>query len=97
MSKIQASIEELAETLQSKNQDYKIDTEFSNFEFAAGYAGVSVEEVLLIQVAIKVSRLASLIKKRKYGETPNNEPILDTWKDLAGYSVIGHANEKGNA
>jgi hypothetical protein len=77
---------ELEATLQSKNEDYRIDSEFSNFEFAADVAGLLPEDVLTIQVGIKLGRLKGL------QEDPNNESRLDTLKDLAGYAIIFYAH-----
>lgn len=77
---------ELETTLQSKNQDYRIDGEFSNFEFAADVAGLLPVDVLTIQVGIKLGRLKGL------QEEPNNESRLDTLKDLAGYAIILYAH-----
>ena len=76
---------ELNEVLESKNADYKIDGEFSNFEMAADLAGLTVEEVILTQIGIKLGRLKGL------PDDPRNESRLDTIKDLAGYAVILYA------
>lgn len=85
-SYISRALESLILTLKSKNDDYKIDGEFSNFEFAADVvAGVSPEVVMLTQLGIKLGRLQGLPKN------PNNESRLDTYKDLAGYAVILYA------
>lgn len=88
MSYIQRAIEEIGETLSSKNQDYRVDGEFSNFEYAAQVSGVtdlSVETVILTQLGIKLGRLKGL------PDDPANESRLDTYKDLAGYAVILYA------
>lgn len=84
---IQKAIEELALTLEGKNEDYRIDGEFSNFEYAAEVAGVPVEYVLLAQIGIKLGRLKGLGEKKFV----NNESVLDSHKDLAGYAVIAYA------
>ena len=76
---------DLEETLSSKNEDYKIDGEFSNFEFAGQVADLHPFDVMLTQIGIKLGRLKGLAKD------PNNEPKLDTFKDLAGYAVILYA------
>lgn len=86
MSYIQRATEELSETLSSKNQDYRIDGEFSNFEYAAQLAALSTDRVILAQVGIKLGRLEGL------QSTPNNESRLDTLKDLAGYAIILYAH-----
>lgn len=85
MSYVQRAIEELAETLQSKNEDYRIGGEFSNFEYAAEIAASSTTQVMLTQIGIKVGRLVGL------SDSPNNESFKDSVKDLAGYAVILYA------
>lgn len=74
----------LDRTLHAKNKDYRIDSEFSNFEFAAQMVGggMSPDEVMLTQIAIKLGRLQGL------PDDPRNESRMDTIKDLAGYAVI---------
>lgn len=85
MSYIEDAIIELERTLSSKNQDYKIDGEFSNFEYAAKVSGITTEQAILNQVGIKLGRLQGLPLD------PNNESRLDTVKDLAGYAIILYA------
>ena len=82
----------LDRTLHAKNKDYRIDSEFSNFEFAAQMVGggMSPDGVMLTQIAIKLGRLQGL------PDDPRNESRMDTIKDLAGYAVIlyGYALSK---
>lgn len=69
-----------------KNYDYAADTNpFSNFEEAAQYAGVSVDQVFKVLMGIKKARLDELTKA---GKTPNNESILDTYIDYTMYSAL---------
>lgn len=75
----------LSRTLDSKNEDYRIDGEFSNFEYAAELAGLNVTDVMLTQLGIKLGRLKGL------ADDPNNESRLDTVKDLAGYAILFYA------
>lgn len=82
---IPQAIEDLSVTLSGKNHDYKIDGEFSNFEFAANVADLLVEDVMLTQIGIKLGRLKGL------ADAPYNEGKLDTYKDLAGYAIILYA------
>ena len=86
---IEAACDELKDTLAGKNEDYRIDSEFSNFEYAAGFAGLAAQDVMLCQIGIKIGRLMGLTKE---GDTYNNESYKDTVKDLAGYLLIlyGH-------
>lgn len=91
-SYMQASAEALAETLASKNQDYAPTGEFSNFEKAAEIAKTSVQQVLLAQIAIKLTRIERLqvAQTERYGG-PLNESLKDSFLDLAGYATIAHA------
>jgi len=41
---------------------------------------------LIVRISDKVARLANLYRKNT---SPKNESVLDTWRDLVGYSVIG--------
>lgn len=82
---IDRAIEDLQETLASKNADYRIDGEFSNFEHAAESVGISVISTIMTQLFIKLGRLEGL------ADQPNNEARLDTYKDLAGYAIILYA------
>lgn len=79
---IKEALGRLDATLASKNEDYKIAGEFSNFEFAGQVAGVHPLDVMVTQIGIKLGRLKGL------AESPNNEARLDSFKDLAGYAVI---------
>lgn len=86
-SYIEDAIGDLKRTLASKNGDYRIDGEFSNFEFVSEVVGGDVVDAILTQIAIKLGRIKGL---RSSGQV-NNESIQDTYKDLAGYAVILHA------
>lgn len=85
ISAIERSLDEMCTILNSKNADYRIDGEFSNFEFAADIAGLNVVDVMLIQIGIKLGRL-----KGAEGSY-NNESAQDTIRDLAGYAIILNA------
>lgn len=79
------ALEELGTVLGQKNSDYKIDGEFSNFEFAGEIADLDPAIVMLTQIGIKLGRLKGL------PEDPQNESYQDTIKDLAGYAIILYA------
>lgn len=79
------AIDALNAVLTSKNQDYRIDGEFSNFEMAAALADTTPTKVMLTQIGIKLGRLHGL------SDSPNHEAVLDTYKDLAGYAIILYA------
>lgn len=85
---VQSALEDLSHNLASKNEDYRIDGEFSNFEHTAALVDTTPENVMLTQIGIKLGRLNGL---RRSGATPNNESLLDTYHDLAGYAVILYA------
>ena len=84
-SYIEYAISDLHDTLKSKNADYRIDGEFSNFEFAAEVAGIETVDAIATQVGIKLGRIKGL-------SDPNNEALLDSYKDLAGYAIILYAH-----
>lgn len=77
--------EEMEQVVTSKAHDYaKDDNVFSNFEFAAEVAGISVEQEFAVMIATKVARLRELLG----GKVPNNESIDDTLLDLANYAAL---------
>lgn len=84
------ALEDLGVTLGQKNSDYKIDGEFSNFEFAGQAAGIPPRRVMMAQVGIKLGRIQGILSSTR---TINNESLLDSFKDLAGYAVILYAYE----
>lgn len=77
--------------LAGKNEDYRINGEFSNFEFAAQVANVSTETVMMVMIGIKLGRLMGS-SKNNY----NNESAGDTIMDLAGYANILNAFKNYN-
>ena len=90
-SYIQKVAEELAITLSRKNKDYAPTDEFSNFRMAGNLAGLTEWDAILIQIGIKFSRLQSLVAEG-VGRA-EYEGVRDTLMDLAGYCVIGAANQ----
>lgn len=88
---------EFEEIHNAKSADYaEDDNVYSNFEFAANYAGITVEQAFMVLLGVKVARMKELQK----GKTPNNESLLDTYKDHAIYAailtayVISHSKEE---
>ena len=76
----------MARTHDLKNADYAEDgNPYSNFEFAAEFAGVSVEQVFDVLIGVKQARLHVLTKP---GKTPNHESIDDTRLDQAVYVTL---------
>lgn len=86
--KYHAALKELADLHDKKSQDYA-DTGagkwYTNFEEAAATAGISVEEVFMALIGVKLARLRELKKK---GLTPQNESVQDSRKDLANYAIL---------
>lgn len=79
----------LGDTLGSKRSDYSTGDEFGNFEGAADVASIKVEDVMLAQVGIKLGRIKNL---RDSEDTPHYEPLLDSYRDLAGYAILAYAH-----
>jgi len=88
-SNIGLALDNLKRTLQTKNSDYKLNSEFSNFYFAADVAGTSAHDVILGQIGIKIGRIKGLLQKN--GDDINHEALLDSYQDLAGYAIILYA------
>jgi hypothetical protein len=78
-------IEKVKATHESKSHDYASDNNvFSNFEYAAQVAGITVDQVFMTLIGVKLARLIELLS----GKTPKNESIDDTFLDLTCYSAI---------
>lgn len=88
-SDIARALENLAKTLTSKNHDYKLGSEFSNFYFAADVAGTNPHDIIMGQIGIKIGRIKGLLQKN--WEDVNHESLLDSYQDLAGYAIILYA------
>lgn len=75
---------ELVELHDRKSHDYaNKDNPFSNFEFAAQYAGVTVGQVFDVLIGIKIARKMELNNK-----DPLNESRKDTEQDMTNYHLI---------
>jgi hypothetical protein len=80
---IKREFDEAYGLVEGKAHDYaEDDNVFSNFEFAAAAAGISVEQVFLTLIGVKVARLGQLVGNDK---VPNNESIDDTVLDGMNY------------
>jgi len=89
VSPIRHAVYELLDVLSSKNKDYSSGGDFWNFEFAAEFAGdLTTHDVIMSQLGIKVGRIKTLLERE---DMPENEPLLDSFKDLAGYAIILYA------
>lgn len=73
---------------EAKSHDYSQDDNvFSNFEYAAKVSEIftdPVDRVFATMIAIKMARLAELLK----GKTPKHESIEDTVVDMVNYNAI---------
>lgn len=77
-------IRELIALHDKKSHDYaNKDNPFSNFEFAAQYAGVTVGQVFDVLIGIKIARKMELNNK-----DPLNESRADTEQDMTNYHLI---------
>lgn len=69
-----------------KNEDYASENNpYSNFEFAANFAGVTVDQVFDVLIGVKQARLNELTAK---GKTPKNEAVQDSRIDQAVYTAL---------
>lgn len=85
--------EELISIVTSKAHDYADDDNvYSNFEGAAHLANITVDQVFMVLIGVKVERLRQLME----GKEPNHEAIKDTRLDLANYAALweGYAQEQ---
>ena len=80
-----AVFDRMRDTVKSKANDYADDDNvYSNFENAARMANVTVDQVFMTLIGIKVERLRQLLE----GTVPNHEAIDDTRIDLANYAAL---------
>lgn len=83
------NLETMRQTHIKKNSDYAGEGgTYFNFEYAARVAEPftdPVDKVFATMLGIKLARLAIL---KRPGKKPNNEPVIDTQKDLATYATI---------
>lgn len=76
----------MGDTHDRKNADYAEDgNPYSNFEFAAQFAGITVQQVFDVLIGVKQARLLVLTKPSK---VPNHESIEDTRLDQAVYTAL---------
>ena len=86
--------EDAFEIMQKKNADYsQEDNPYSNFEFCAIAAGITVEQVFLVQLADKLARLRECVDKPV---AVVDETLIDTLKDMPNFCALlaGYINKK---
>lgn len=82
-----AVLGEMADLHDRKNHDYAEDNNpYSNFEYAAAHAGVTVQQVFDVMLGIKQARLRQLTVKDAI-----NESIRDSMIDRAVYAALAVA------
>jgi hypothetical protein len=82
-------LDEMEAIHERKNHDYASDSNpFSNFEFAARYAGVTVDQVFAVMQGIKQARILELTSA---GKAPNNESLNDSYQDASVYSALRYS------
>lgn len=88
-----AVLDRMRATVESKANDYADDGNvYSNFEGAALLANITVDQVFMVLIGVKVERLRQLMA----GKEPNHEAIDDTRIDLANYAALwqGYAEQE---
>jgi len=79
-------LDQLLKLHDAKSHDYATDGNvYSNFEAAARFAHVTVDQVFEVLLGVKYARLWNLIQS---GKTPNHESLDDTLIDIANYQII---------
>ena len=85
-------LDEMGQVVLAKSMDYASrGNVFSNFEKSAEIAGITVEQVFLTLIGVKIARLTELYS----GKEPNYESIDDTLLDLSNYSALLIAYRRG--
>jgi hypothetical protein len=71
--------------LLSKGNDYSDEDRLSTFKEVGRISQLSPEEVCLVFLGTKLTRLTNLLKNNK---EPNNESINDSILDMANYCIL---------
>ena len=88
-TKFHKALQKMKEVHDKKSADYANDNRrYSNFEYAAKFAGVTVDQVFAVLIGVKEARLLEL---ESSGKTPLNEAIEDTRLDAAVYAVLRYS------
>lgn len=78
-------------TLTKKGADYANEDALSNFKEVGEATGTSPQITCLTLIATKVARLGVLFNS---GKEPQNEAVVDSIRDLVGYSTILYVLEQ---
>jgi hypothetical protein len=83
--KFEALLQEILELHNKKNEDYATGADpFSNFRGCEKF-GVPAWKGVLVRMSDKWSRICNIVNK---GTEAQNEPLDDSFRDLAVYSLI---------
>lgn len=86
MKSIEEIFDEITATLKSKQHDYATDeSPFKNFQTSASMLGCRPEDVIVTNLAQKVSRISNLISENR---SPKFEALNDSINDLIGYAIL---------
>ncbi len=88
LQNIQDTYEQALELVYTKSQDYATnDDPFKNFRDAALFAGITLEQGILVRIGDKFARVRNLLEK---GENSGavGEAITDTLNDACNYTAI---------
>lgn len=89
------SLETMREVHLKKNRDYATaDSPFSNFDFAEfiiKHFSNERDKVFVTFIATKLARLATLLSSDR---VPDNEPVNDSFIDIANYVLLWKAKVK---
>ncbi|MBT9259482.1 MAG: hypothetical protein KM310_06975 [Clostridiales bacterium] len=64
-------------------------------DYGSGNISAFGEFGVLVRASDKVHRLKNLLEKAEKGQVPQNEPLFDSWLDLANYGLIGMLLQSG--
>lgn len=78
-------VDKMRQTLLKKGNDYSQSDRLFNFKSAGYITGGSSALSCLNLIAIKITRLTSLLQS---GKLPDNESIKDTTLDLCCYAIL---------
>jgi hypothetical protein len=89
IAKFDKALTKMKEVHDKKSADYANDeNRYANFEYAAKFAGVTVDQVFAVLIGVKEARLLEL---QTAGKTAVNESIEDTRLDAAVYAVLRYS------
>jgi hypothetical protein len=96
---VKTDSEERRALLMKKNKDYATQDALSNFKRRAEiYKVLRLDKIIttsygvaLGDAILKIDRIINIIIN---GKEPENESLVDSWRDLKNYADLAHANWK---